>query len=532
MSNAGFQTFTQLFQRLDQTTSSKKKIEHLVEYFKNAPDPDKVWAIAIMSGKRPSRAVNTTLLRTWAAEMSQLPLWLFEESYHIVGDLAETIALVLPESTQQSSFDLTYWIQQMIDVKSADEEEKKNFIFNSWNQLQPFERFVFNKLITGGFRVGVAKKTITKALSIVADKEEAHIAHRLIGQWNPNETTFAELIFEDNILDDLSKPFPFLLAHPVEGETNALGDIQNYQFEHKWDGIRGQLIHRKGHLFVWSRGEELVTDKYPEYLEMQPHLPEGIALDGEIIGFQNERPLPFQQLQKRINRKSIGKKLRQEIPIVFIAYDIMEYQGNDVRHLPLLKRRQLLEEVVKETRHPHLLLSNVLGFHSWSEAASEREKSRSIGSEGLMIKKLDATYQHGRKRGIWWKWKVDPLTIDAVMIYAMRGHGRRSGLYTDLTFAVWDGDLLVPFAKAYSGLTDAEFKEVTAFVNKNTKERFGPVRSVRPELVFELAFEGIGASTRHKSGIAVRFPRILRWRHDKKPEDANTLSELKALINS
>ena len=526
----GFKLFTQLFLDLDRTTSSNKKVSLLAKYFEEATPSDSMWAIALMTGKRPPRSIQTTMMRAWAAERAELPLWLFEESYHIVGDLAETIALLLPDPKHSDELNLTDWIQKMRAVKAQDEEEKKEFLLDSWNRLQPMERFVFNKILTGGFRIGVAKKTVIQALALFSQKDEAHIAHRLIGKWSPDTHTLDQLIFEDSILDDLSKPYPFLLAYPVEGEIAELGPVENFQFEYKWDGIRGQLISRSGNLFVWSRGEELVTDKYPEYHDIVQSSPSNFALDGEILGQKDGQPLPFQLLQKRINRKTVGKKLLTDIPIVFKAYDILEYEGEDIRNKSLRERRKILELIIENINHPNLQISQILDPTSWKEAAELRELAREKQAEGLMVKNQNSAYEVGRKKGIWWKWKVDPYTIDGVLLYAMRGHGRRSGLYTDYTFAVWDGDRLVPFTKAYSGLTDAEFKEITQFVNKNTIERFGPVRSVKPELVFELAFEGIGLSTRHKSGVALRFPRMLRWRRDKKPQDANTLHDLKALI--
>lgn len=531
-SSNGMRLFSELFTGLDQTTSTSRKVDLLSEYFKKAEDKDKLWAIALLSHKRPKRTVKTTLLREWTQELTSLPEWLFEESYHVVGDLAETIALLLGPAANTSDHSLTYWINFIRDLENLDIPGKRQGITEAWDQLNESERFLFNKIITGGFRVGVARKTVVKALAQLTGKEESHMAHRLIGHWHPDETTFDELILEEHIFDDLSKPYPFLLAYPIEEEVETLGDPHQFQIEYKWDGIRGQLIHRKGQLFVWSRGEELVTDRYPEYQEVANALKNDVALDGEILAFRDGQPMPFQKLQKRIGRKRVGKKTLSDIPVIFMAYDIMEFQGEDIRSKPLKERRKILEKVISDAKCNVLTESNVIDSTSWEDLKGIREEARKIGAEGLMVKKLDSTYETGRKRGLWWKWKVDPMTIDAVMLYAMRGHGRRSGLYSDLTFAVWDGEDLVPFAKAYSGLTDEELKEVTRFVNKNTRERFGPVRSVNPELVFELAFEGIMNSTRHKSGVALRFPRIKRWRKDKKATEANTLKDLKSLLQA
>ena len=356
------------------------------------------------------------------------------------------------------------------------------------------------------------------------------IAHRISGNWDPSTTAFDELLSEQSTSIDFSKPYPFYLAYAIDSDVSELGNENEWQAEWKWDGIRGQLIKRNNEIFVWSRGEELMTEKFPEYHSLRELLPEGIALDGEIIPSVDKKPLPFALLQTRIGRKNVTKKHLQDAPIAFFAYDIIEYEGEDIREWPLEKRRSLLEDIVTKLDHPVLLLSPVINFSSWEQLAAIRESSRDMGSEGIMLKRRSSTYQVGRKVGDWWKWKIDPLVIDAVMIYAQKGHGRRSNLYTDYTFAVKDGDKLVSFAKAYSGLTDKEFAEVDSFVKRNSLEKFGPVRTVKPELVFEIAFEGIAASNRHKSGVALRFPRINRWRKDKKPEEINTLDDLKKML--
>jgi len=523
--------FAQLFTQLDQTTKTNTKVAALANYFKVATEKDKLWTAAILSHRRPKRTVNTTRLREWAAELSKTPLWLFEESYHVVGDLAETIALILPNPEDKSSHTLSYWIDYIKAMGSMEDDEKKEKVFSAWQQLNYEERFIFNKLITGGFRVGVSQKLMVRALSKYTGIEENILAYRLMGNWTPDDTTFEDLILSENPTDDLSKPFPFYLAYALEGEVVALGDRSEWQAERKWDGIRGQIIVREDEIFVWSRGEELVTDKFPEYQHLAKALPNGTVLDGEILSFKDGQPLTFNVLQKRIGRKNVTKKILESAPVVLMAYDLLEWHGEDIREKPLGFRRAKLEELIKENNgHGILLLSDVLPETTWEELTYERGRSRDFFSEGLMLKRKDSTYKVGRKKGDWWKWKVDPLVIDAVMIYAQRGHGRRANLYTDYTFAVWDGDRLVPFTKAYSGLTDKEFNQVTAFVRKNTVERFGPVRSVKPELVFEIAFEGINASSRHKSGVALRFPRMSRWRIDKKAKEANTIEDLKKML--
>jgi DNA ligase-1 len=523
--------FARLFRRLDQTNKTNAKVDALADYFQEVSDEDKLWTIALLSHRRPKRSVNTTLLRTWAAAHSGVPLWLFEESYHVVGDLAETITLVLSEPTNRSDHSLTYWINYVRDLREVEEAERKDRVFTAWDQLNTAERFVFNKLITGSFRVGVSQKLMVRALSKHTEIEEKLLSHRLMGGWTPDDTTFDQLILTEDPHDDISRPYPFYLAYQLDDPVSELGDPEEWQAEYKWDGIRGQLIVRRDELFVWSRGEELVTDKFPEYAPLAELLPNGLVLDGEILPHKEGRPLPFQVLQTRIGRKNVTKKQLTEAPVILMAYDILEWQGKDIRDKPMRERRALLEQLYEHTEHNDLLiLSPLIDHKSWSELAELRENAREQFSEGIMLKRKDSPYLAGRKRGDWWKWKVDPLTIDAVMIYAQRGHGRRANLYTDFTFAVWDGDALVPFTKAYSGLTDAEFRQITAWVRKNTVERFGPVRSVTPTHVFEIAFEGIQASNRHKSGVALRFPRMLRWRKDKPVEEANTLKDLHALL--
>jgi len=523
--------FAHLFTQLDQTTKTLKKVAALVDYFGKVDDRDRLWAMAILSHRRPKRTVKTSLMRQWAAELSNVPLWLFEDSYHVVGDLAETIALVLPPPTQQHIKTLTEWINDVKSLDKKEEEYKREVVVNAWNGLTYNERFVFNKLITGSFRVGVSQKLMMRALAQFEGQEEKTIAHRLMGNWTPDTITYDELIRSENPLDDISRPYPFYLAYALDNTPESLGSPNEWQVERKWDGIRGQVIVRQNNLFVWSRGEELVTDKFPEYHPLADILPDGTVIDGEILPFQNGQPLSFNVLQTRIGRKNVTKKILESAPVILMAYDLLEYEGKDIRTTPLGERRKLLEKIVKENDTKGIVvLSKVLDIEEWGEAAKERANSRQHLSEGLMIKKLNSEYRAGRKRGDWWKWKIDPMTIDAVMIYAQQGSGRRANLYTDYTFAVWDGDALVPFTKAYSGLTDKEFNKITAWIRKNIREKFGPVRSVNPELVFEIAFEGINKSSRHKSGVALRFPRMLRWRTDKKAEEANTLEDLKKML--
>jgi DNA ligase-1 len=524
------QAFVQLFNALDQTTKTNDKVDALAAYFGQVDDPDKLWTIALLSHRRPKRTVTTTALREWAAAHAGIPLWLFEESYHVVGDLAETIAAVLPKPLEAGDQSLAYWIQYIQALAQVDETEKQKRIVAAWAQQTPTERFLFNKLITGGFRVGVSQKLMVRALAQFSGQEENVLAHRLMGNWTPDSIGFQDLVVAGQIAEDHSKPYPFYLAYALEDTPESLGEPHEWYAEHKWDGIRGQLIVRGGEVFVWSRGEELVTDKFPEYLPLAQLLPHGTVIDGEILPFKDGAPLSFQVLQTRIGRKNVTKSILQQAPVVLRAYDLLEWKGEDWRNYPLHERRAQLELVVKEFGGGILQLSELVEFDNWATLYAERQKARDLQSEGLMLKRKSATYRSGRKRGDWWKWKVDPLTVDAVMIYAQQGHGRRANLYTDFTFAVFDGDQLVPFTKAYSGLTDVEFNAINVWIRNNTLERFGPVRSVKAELVFELAFEGIQLSPRHKSGVALRFPRIVRWRKDKPLSEINTLDDLKKLL--
>ncbi|MBW3468077.1 ATP-dependent DNA ligase [Arthrospiribacter ruber] len=522
--------FAALFLKLDQSNKTSDKLAALQEYFLLVDDKDKLWTLAIFTHKRPKRQVNTKLLRAWCIEQSGIPEWLFEESYQTVGDLAETLSLLLPVNKDSQDKTLAFWIEYLRQMEGIEEHEKKEKILWAWSVLNRDEKFIFNKIITGGFRVGVSQNLVTQAVANAFDMEKTEVAHRLMGDWHPDHVTFEDLILSKNPSDDLSRPYPFYLAHPLEKDLSDLGELEDWQIEWKWDGIRGQVIHRNKEVFIWSRGEELVTEKFPELEEMSRQLPENCVLDGEIIAYENGAPLPFSLLQTRVGRKNLSKKILAEAPVSFIAYDVLEYDGKDLRERPLRERRKILEKLSLEVKHSSLVLSPTLQEYSIEKLKKLHLESRLRMAEGFMLKRKSSPYEVGRKRGNWWKWKVDPLTIDGVMIYAQKGHGRRADLYTDYTLAVWEGENLVPFAKAYSGLTDAEIKEVDKYVKQNTMEKFGPVRTVKAGLIFELAFEGIQESKRHKSGIALRFPRIQRWRKDKPIEEANTLEDLKALL--
>ena len=524
--------FTALYTAIDQSTKTTVKVTELARYFTDAPDEDRLWTVALFSGRRPRRAITTTRLREWAAERAGIPLWLFEESYPVVGDLAETIALVLPPPTQTHDATLAEWIATLRALDKKDDAARKTAVLSAWDRMEAPERLVFNKLLTGGFRVGVSRKLMTRALALATDRDEAELAHRLMGDWTPDTTSWATLIEAPDASADLSRPYPFCLAHGLdETPPEDLGPPADWLAEWKWDGIRGQLIRRGGDHFVWSRGEELMTDRFPELARARDHLPDGTVIDGEIVAWDGSMPRPFNDLQKRIGRKTVPKKLLKDAPVIVLAYDLLEENGTDLRGTPFEVRRVRLDALMRALPpEAPLRASPLLTFETWADLREARAQAREERAEGLMLKRKDSPYHAGRKKGDWWKWKLDPLTIDAVMIYAQQGHGRRADLFTDFTFAVRAGNELVPFTKAYSGLTDTEFRKITSWVRKNTLQRFGPVRQVRPEHVFEIAFEGIHESPRHKSGVALRFPRMKRWRLDKPVDEANTLDDLHEML--
>ncbi len=525
--------FATLFAALDGTTKTTAKLAALTQYFQTAPEPDRLWTIALLSGRRPKRSVTATELREWAAEAAGLPLWLFEDSYAIVGDLAETIALILPPASGTTDRSLTDTIATLMALTGRPPETRKAAILALWDELPADQRFLFNKLITGGFRMGVSQGLMTRALATATGQDEATLAHRLMGDWSPQTTSFEALTGGTDHDGPGSRPYPFALAAQLEGGPESLGDPADWRAEWKWDGIRGQLIHRAGIFALWSRGEELVTDRFPEFAPLADFLPQGTVIDAEVVAWGADRPQPFAALQGRINRKTVPKKLLAQSPARLLAYDLLEENGQDLRAQPYDTRRARLAALLASLPPDlPLAISPTLPFASWADITATRATARAEMAEGLMLKRGSSPYHVGRKRGDWWKWKLDPWSIDAVMIYAQSGHGRRANLFTDFTFAVRDGNDLVPFTKAYSGLTDAEFAEITRWVGKHTLERFGPVRRVVPDLVFEIAFEGIQPSPRHKSGLALRFPRMARWRRDKGVDEIDTIETLRALLNA
>ncbi|NDY96539.1 ATP-dependent DNA ligase [Wenzhouxiangella limi] len=524
-------TFARLFDRLDRTTATNAKIEALIDYFRSADPGDAAWAVSFLTGRRIKRLVNTRELREWAAAASGLPLWLVEDSYEHVGDLAETLHLLLPPAdTGSPAPGLASMVNDhLLALRAADDDQRRRAVLEMWRRLDGSERFLFNKLLTGGFRVGVSKRLVTRALAEVAGVDSSLIAHRLMGRWQPTASFFGGLVAPQSDDDiDPAVPYPFFLAAPLEDEPETLGEPGAWQAEWKWDGIRAQLIRRAGQTYVWSRGEELMNGRFPEIEAAAEQLPDGCVLDGEIMAWRADKPLPFALLQRRIGRKKPGPKTLADAPVAFLAYDCLESDGQDIRTQPLAMRLRQLDLALAAA--PDLRRSGAIDFQDWAELPALRASARERGVEGLMLKHLDSPYRVGRKRGDWWKWKVEPYTFDGVLIYAQPGHGRRSGLFTDYTFAVHDGEALVPVAKAYSGLSQAEIDRLDRWIRSHTRERFGPVRSVEPVHVFELAFEGIAASRRHKSGIALRFPRIHRWREDLSVADADSLADLQRLL--
>ncbi|MGY2270557.1 MULTISPECIES: ATP-dependent DNA ligase [Pseudomonas] len=540
--------FAELYANLDATTSSNAKLAALQAYFRDAAPEDAAWAVYFLSGGRPRQLVPTRLLRDMATEASGIEPWLFEESYQSVGDLAETISLLLPESTYTSQDGLAVWLEEkLLPLRGLPPLELAERLPALWAQLDQPSLMVCIKLITGSFRVGVSKLLVTRALAAMADLDSKRVAQRLVGYTDlsnrPTAQGYLKLIAAESPDEHAQRggqPYPFFLAHglaqPVEQFNDLLGSPADWQVEWKWDGIRAQLVKRDGRLWIWSRGEELVTERFPELHSLVSGLPDGTVIDGEIVVWK-DAVQPFALLQQRIGRKTLSKKVLEDAPVAVLAYDLLEHQGDDWRNHTQAERRTQLEQVIAQCNQPLLRASPLLIGVTWEDLAEQREASRSLGVEGMMLKARDGMYGVGRTKdmGVWWKWKVDPFSVDAVLIYAQRGHGRRASLYSDYTFAVWDGPAgsertLVPFAKAYSGLTDEEMRKVDAIVRKTTVEKFGPVSSVTPSMVFELGFEGIALSKRHKSGIAVRFPRMLRWRQDKKVEEADNLATLQDLL--
>ncbi|HVF34491.1 MAG TPA: ATP-dependent DNA ligase [Candidatus Saccharimonadia bacterium] len=523
--------FAALFHALDTTTATSEKVAAMAEYFAQAPPADAAWALVFLTGSKLKRVAGAPLMRALVVEASGYEEWLVDECYGHVGDLAETITLLVDaHSDAEADVPLSSWVARLAELPQLPEDRRGSLILEWWHAVPSDQRFLLNKLMTGALRVGVSQRLVVQALAKLSGLPTETIAHRLAGNWDPSaESLRALLAVEDDPVMDADKPYPFFLASPLEAEPGTLGAVDEWLAEWKWDGIRAQVLKRHGVVRIWSRGEERLDGRFPEVEAAAALLPDGTVLDGEILGWAGgSSPLPFGALQKRIGRLKPGPKSLADCPIVLLAYDVLEVDGADVRTAPLVERRAMLDRVL--ARVPAAIRrSPALPAESWDALSALRTQSRERGVEGLILKRMSSPYQVGRRRGDWWKWKVDPYTIDAVLVYSQPGSGRRSNLFTDHTFALWDEDRLVPVAKAYSGLTDAEIAKLDRWIRANTLERFGPVRSVKPEQVFELAFEAINRSTRHKSGVAVRFPRIVRWRGDKPAPEADRLETLRGL---
>jgi len=531
--------FADLYQELDRSTATSDKRAALVAYFGAAPPRDAAWALYLLAGGKITGArrkvAGSAELRAWAAEASNTAPWLLDASYDQVGDLAETLALLMPDPDAAAlapDRGLADWIEEtLLPVANRDEAERRAVVVDAWRGLAFGERLVFNKLLTGALRVGVSQRMVQQALAEMSGIPIARIAQRMLGTWQPSPAFLRDLLSAEELPGDRQQPYPFFLASPLEAEPATLGAPEEWQIEWKWDGIRAQLIRRHAEVALWSRGEERLDGRFPEVEAAAAELDTDCVIDGELLAWQDDaaEPMPFAALQTRIQRLKPGPKWLAEAPVKMLAYDLLERDGADLRELPQHERRAQLEALLARHPDPRLTVSPLVRVPGWEAAAALREESRARGVEGFMLKRASAPYQSGRRRGDWWKWKIDPLTIDAVLLYAQAGHGRRSTLYTDYTFGVWDGETLVPIAKAYSGLDDKEILELDRWLRAHTRERFGPVRSVEPVQVFELGFEGVNLSRRHKSGVAVRFPRILRWRRDKPAAEADQLDALKAL---
>lgn len=529
--------FAALYQRLDRSTATGDKRAALVDYFRQAPPHDAAWALYLLSGGKVGgarhRIAASGELRAWVSDVAGLPAWLVEDSYEQVGDLAETLTLLVDEPAGEAGDrPLSEWIEShLLGVANQDPAVRRAAVEAGWRMLPAPQRLVFNKLLTGALRVGVSQRLVQQALAELSGLDIARIAQRMLGEWVPSPGLLASLLSHEEQPLDRQQPYPFFLASPLENDAATLGPVQDWLLEWKWDGIRLQLLRRRGEVALWSRGEERLDGRFPEIEQAAAALPDGCVIDGELLAWDagDDLPRAFTALQTRIQRRRPGAATLRGTPVRLLAYDLLEEDGQDLRTLPLQQRRERLLRVLGALDDPRIGVSPAVDAQDWAHAARLRDEARLRGVEGLMLKRRGSVYQAGRRRGDWWKWKIDPLTIDAVLLYAQAGHGRRSTLYTDYTFGVWDGDTLVPVAKAYSGLDDSEILALDRWIRANTRERFGPVRSVRAEQVFELGFEAVNVSKRHKSGVAVRFPRILRWRHDKPASEADLLAQLQAL---
>ncbi len=539
--------FSKLFEELDSNNSINKKVNSLTKYFKSNNKLNNIWTIYLLIGKRNKRFISGKSLREYYADIYKMPLWLIETCYSKVGDSAEVIALLLQDKLLERDIKEDISLDELINkilpnLSKLDENQKKSFIKTLWENTTNNNQLIFNKILTGTFRIGVSKGLVTKAISNMTGIDESIILHRLMGDFEPIEETYIFLINQKLEQRELAyKPYPFQLANTFDEKIKETSSVNQYQFESKWDGIRSQIIKRTNDISIWTRGEELVNKTFPELIKVISHLKNDFVVDGEILIWDENKNIPkdFSFLQKRLGRKSPSIKIQKDLPIVFVAYDILEINGNDIRNKILSERRNILEEKFlnsisedKIINSEKIKITKLLQINNWEDVEKSKNLARDINTEGLVIKNKNSKYLPGRKKGSWWKYKIDPMQLDGVLIYARPGSGKRADLYTDYSFAIWENNKLVKFANAYSGLNNEEIKELDKWIRKNTLERYGPVRSVKPELVFEISFDNIQISKRHKSGIALRFPRITKWRKDKNIMDADNLENAMRMIRN
>jgi DNA ligase 1 len=523
--------FAQLFSALDRTTSTNEKVDAMSRYFSSAPASDSAWAVFFLTGRRLKRLLPWSAIGEWTLHVTGLESWMLEECWSVVGDGAETAALILDQlpTTPAADVPLATWLEdRVLTLRQLDDAAQETRVIDWLRELDRGQRLVLLKILSGELRLGVSQTLVVRALAQTAGLPTTTIAARLMGDWPTTAAWFSSLVSSETTTTDLSRPYPFYLAAPLQDAPESLGDIRDWIAEWKWDGIRAQLVRRAGAVHLWSRGEELITHRFPEIVAAASHLPDGTVLDGEVLAFRDDRPLPFAALQQRIGRQKQVHQMAREVPVVFMTYDVIELDGRDLREEPLRARRTALEQLLSSSGV--LRLSPSIDADSWQAFGELRATSRERNVEGLMLKRRDSRYGVGRKRGDWWKWKIEPHTVDAVLIYAQPGSGKRASLLTDYTFGVWHDGELVPIAKAYSGLSNEEIADIDRWIRRHTRERFGPVRHVEPVQVFELGFEGLARSSRHRSGIAVRFPRMLRWRKDKPASEADTLETLRSML--
>lgn len=548
--SGGLRALAELHERLEVTSGTTAKIEAVASALREATAADAAWMLFFLSGGRLKRVIGPARLAEHARAALAIEPWLFDECAAAVGDLSETISLLFEHGTggdrdrdrddgdghgdgdRSRGEDLAVWVEALRGLPSLDEDARAARVVGWWRALPFVERLVLTKLLTGELRSGVSRTLVVRAVELLSGVAREVLEHRLTGTFEPSEASWRALVDPStDALADASRPYPFALASPLELAPAELGAVDAWIAENKWDGIRAQVVRRRGATWIWSRGEDLITDRFPDLVRALDALPDGSVLDAELLAWPEgaDAPLSFSELQRRIGRTKLGPKILREVPARLVTYDLLEEQGEDLRERPLAERRARLDALVDALGSARVTLSPRVEAATWEGLAEHRESSRARGVEGLMLKRAESPYRGGRKRGDWWKWKVDPFTVDAVLIYAQAGHGKRAGLFTDYTFGLWREGTLVSVAKAYTGLDDAEIRELDAWIRRHTTERFGPVRGVEPVHVFELAFEDVRASARHKSGVAVRFPRIVRWRHDKPAAEADTLEVLQKL---